>query len=738
MKGKTLLASLLVLASVLAGCRKESADSQFSLKYFGVTQIGPNLTVLLSPYYNNGVPSSFEITGITADDQAYDNSRSEFSIDAQSGIITVSGKASTVPGTYRVSVRCEVSCVSREFPKALEVQFMKGVPDGIRLSVPEATVDINDLQAASAAEIPSPVVTTDGDHVNISSYNILGVRFDQTPVDNVTTPHFSISEDGVVTIVKGAPFKVGTYAVDLKLNTACYGADSQEGIFANAFTLNVVSAPQSLSYTPSSGVIEEEQSEGVKTSHTSAAPVMVGSQEDVVWSIAAVTPACDKIAIDPATGVISIAEGHGLARGTTFLVDVNVKNKWSKDDGLTVPSAYAIEVVEFIYPIEGYSYPASSKKFATGWTIAPAPETKYVRSYAFAEPEADYVQYLTLDAITGELTVAKGNQMPEGSYEVKIAASNGKQEPVVATLALEIVENPYYFTYFAYGNNLGLSEEQTSGASQFRVASAAELTDLKASVKYTDLADVSNASWKVSSKNQLSGTAVSSSGEITFSGYKAAQCGVTFVTATTLDPDDADNSFSVTMPVFVDMPSALAGTTVVANPFVIRVNPKTGGRSAKLEHPGVDEDKFIIDYRRTFNYWNLEGVRSDGTPHESGTLNTNADNAQYFLQNIWKAHQKATGISSGFGAKAPISYYSNTSVAKTASQLDATPAYVDLAPGENRLTVKVNPGLWYDDGWADGVFMAQMTYVVDGDDSKINNGNQRFPVAIWLDKDFGE
>lgn len=738
MKGKTLFASLLVLASVLAGCRKEGADSQFSLKYFGVTQIGPNLTVLLSPYYNNGEPSSFEITGITVDDQAYDNARGEFSIDALSGVITVSGKASTVPGTYTASVRCLVGGAAREFPKALEVQFMKGVPDGIRLSVPEATVDINDLQATSAAEIPSPVVTTDGDHVNISSYNILGVRFDQTPVDNVTTPHFSISEDGVVTIVKGAPFKVGTYAVDLKLNTACYGADSQEGIFANAFTLNVVSAPQSLSYTPSSGVIEEEQSEGVKTSHTSAAPVMVGSQEEVVWSIAAVTPDCDKIAIDPATGVISIAEGHGLARGTTFLVDVNVKNKWSKDDGLTVPSAYAIEVVEFIYPIEGYSYPASLKKFATGWTIAPAPETKYVRSYAFAEPEAAYVQYLTLDAITGELTVAKGNQMPEGSYEVKIAASNGKQEPVVATLALEIVENPYYFTYFAYGNNLGLSEEQTSGASQFRVASAAELTDLKASVKYTDLADVSNASWKVSSKNQLSGTAVSSSGEITFNGYKAAQCGVTFVTATTQDPDDADNTFSVTMPIFVDMPSAVGGTTVTATPFVLRVNPKTGGRSTgALQHPGVDDAKFIIDYRRTFNYWNIDGVRSDGTSHESGTLNTNSDNTQYFLQNIWKAYQKASGLSSGFGSKTPISYF-NGNVAKTQTQLDCSPAYVDNAAGSNQFTLYVNPGVWYDDGWADGVFMAQMTYVTDGAIGGINNGSQRFPVAIWLDKDFGE
>ncbi len=738
MKGKSLFAAAAVLALLFSGCRKENADSQFSLRYFGVTQIGPNLTVLLTPYYNGGDPSDFEFMGFTRDGAAYDNASGEFSLNALTGVITVKGSAETVPGLYNVGVRCKVEGAVYEFANAVEVQFMKGVPEGISVTPSEAVLDVSDLSASSTAEIPSPVVSTDGDHVNISSYAISSVRYEQTPVDNVTTPHFTISDEGVVTIVKGAPFKVGTYAVDLKLNTACYGSDSEEGIFADAFILTVVSAPTGITYSPSSGVIEEEQGEGVKTSHTSPVPVMAGSQDDVVWSIAAVTPACDKIVMDPSIGVISIAEGHGLAKGTTFLVDVKVRNRWSKDDGLTVPSAYAVEVVEFIYPIEGYSYPASTRKFATGWTVAPAPETKYVRSYAFAEPTAEYVQYLHLDTITGEVTVDKGNKMPVGSYDVKIAASNGKQEPVVATLALEIVENPYYFTYFAYGNNLDLGEDVTGGASQFRVASAAELTSLTADVKYSDLADLSKAKWSTSSKNQLSGTSADADGTLKFNGYKAAQCGVVFVTAKTQDPEDSDNAFSVTVPVFVDMPSAVGGVTVTATPFVLRVNPKTGGRSAgSLAHPGVDDAKFIIDYRRTFNYWNIGGVRSDGTPHESGTLNTNADNSQYFLQNIWKAYQKASGLSSGFGSKTPISYY-NGNIAKTQAQLDCSPAYVDNAAGSNQFTLYVNPGIWYDEGWADGVFLAQMTYVTDGDITQLNSANQRFPMALWLDKDFGE
>lgn len=737
MKLKSLFVALCYACLAVAGCKKQSPDEEFSLRYFGVTQIGPNLTVSLTPYYNNGEPSQFAFSGITRNGEPYTGG-TEFSINEQSGVVTISGNEQTVPGMYKVGVSCVALGKSYVFAGAIEVEFLRGIPEGIKVTPAYADIDIDNLEEGSEAELPAPVVTTEGEHVKISAYRIANVRFEGEPVDNVTNPHFAISQEGVISIVKGAPYKVGTYSVDLKLNTACYGADSQEGFFADAFTMRVVSAPKAVSYSPDNGVIEEEL-DGMQTSHTSPVPVLTGSADEVVWSIANVTPATDKIAIDPATGVLSIAKGHGLAKDQTFVVDVNVRNKWSSPEGLTVEGAYSIEVVEFIYPIEGYGYTAASKKMATAWSVSPDPSTKYVRSYAFAEPEADYTKSLSLNTVTGELTALKGNSLPKGKYDVKIAASNGKQEPVVATFALEIVENPYYFTYFAYGNNLDLSETQTSGASQFRVASAAELTALSAPVKYTDLADVSKAEWKISAKNRLSGTTVSTDGTITFNGYTAAQCGVAFVTATTTDPEDLDNSFSVTVPVFVDMPSAVGGTTVTFTPFVLRVNPAKGGRSTmKAEHPGVDDDKFILDYRRTFNYWNISGVRTDGTALESGTLNTNSDNAQYFLQHLWTAFGKASGLSSGYGSKNAISFYNGASpvAPKTQKQLDVTPVYVDNSEGENRFTVMVNPGLWYDDGWADGVFLAQMTYVTDGNLANLNSGSQRFPLALWLDKDF--
>ena len=67
-----------------------------------------------------------------------------------------------------------------------------------------------------------------------------------------------------------------------------------------------------------------------------------------------------------------------------------------------------------------------------------------------------------------------------------------------------------------------------------------------------------------------------------------------------------------------------------------------------------------------------------------------------------------------------------------------TLAYVDNTDGSPyKGSVVVNPQVWYDDGWADGVFTGQMTFDVNGDAaylSNSNNKNQVFPIAIWFDK----
>lgn len=69
------------------------------------------------------------------------------------------------------------------------------------------------------------------------------------------------------------------------------------------------------------------------------------------------------------------------------------------------------------------------------------------------------------------------------------------------------------------------------------------------------------------------------------------------------------------------------------------------------------------------------------------------------------------------------------------SNLSRKLGYVDNTSGSsNKYSVVVNPNLWNDDGWADGVFMMTMTFTVDGNINNVNGGTEIRPIAIWLDK----
>ncbi|MGN0188350.1 MAG: surface glycan-binding family protein [Candidatus Cryptobacteroides sp.] len=169
---------------------------------------------------------------------------------------------------------------------------------------------------------------------------------------------------------------------------------------------------------------------------------------------------------------------------------------------------------------------------------------------------------------------------------------------------------------------------------------------------------------------------------------------------------------------------------------MLRVNPAIGGRSAVPEITGATKELFLMDYRRTFNYYNINGADADGVAFVNG-----APAAGKFLGYIWEDFSAATGLnlSSGaanYGGKVPMSYYNGTAL-KTEEQYACTPAYVDGTDGTEQFSVVVNPNLWqHNGGWADGVFTGQMTYVNDGLVKNVNNGTQIFPLAIWFDPTF--
>ena len=743
----SLIFCILAVLTVLSGCREESLEKDgFQLYYSGVTNIGPNLTVNLTANYFGGDPGDFAITGVKYEGTEYQGP--EFVINPENGTVTVAGVPETKPGNYSVSVSCKVGGNTLVYEDIIEVTFFKGIPDGIKVSPDTLLLDRSDLMSTSTANDTTAVVTTDGNHIAVTGYRIANVRFNDTAIDNVANPHFKVSEDGVITVLKNDNFQIGTYKIDLKMNTSSYGSDSEVGLFTDALTVKVVSVPVSFSYTPATGLLEEESL--VPTSFKSKEPVMTGSKEGVEWSIAGCTPENPKLTIDSQTGVLSVKEGHGLVKGVTYVIDVNVKNKYSEDNGLTIAGAYSLEVVGYIAPIEHFGYAETTKKQATGWELGPDDETdtEHIRYYSWTDESADYTKYLVLDQTTGTISTVKGNEMPIGKYNISVTAANGKEGgDVTAVLSLEVVRNPYYFTYFSYGNNLGLTEEQTKGTSQFRVKSGDELKGLSAEVKYSDLSDEAKAviKWSKKNGNKLNNLSIdSSTGMISFpeetgSSFTSEAMGIALITASVTDPEDEENSFSVTVPFCVDFAAAVNDVTITYNPFVIRVNPAGSARSSVPTFTGITQDKLLIDFRRSFNYYNIYGVDINGEEFVNGAPNKEGGS---FLQKIWDKFTEDTGLNkkdgaANYGAKLPVSFYNN-SIEKDADQLSKTGVYVDNSIGANQFSVVVNPGIWYVDGWADGIFTGQMTFATDGAIGSINNGGKRAPIAIWFDKDFEE
>ena len=100
-----------------------------------------------------------------------------------------------------------------------------------------------------------------------------------------------------------------------------------------------------------------------------------------------------------------------------------------------------------------------------------------------------------------------------------------------------------------------------------------------------------------------------------------------------------------------------------------------------------------------------------------------------FLYQMWKAYYNSIGSATvGTGSKDPISYYVNT------ARLGSALAYVEPATK----SVVVNANKWIDSNnvAANGAFIAQMTFVTDGNSGNVSNGSQVFPIWIWFDEKF--
>lgn len=748
---KTLAILLIICAMMNSACSEtETTDStKFVIYYSGMTDIGPSMVGQISKLtYKGNTPSDFAITQITHEGESYAGSC--FEIDTNTGAISINSTKDMATGLYKISVSCISSGQYYEFKDAVEVNFLKAVPDGITVTPNKLQIKYSDISSESTTELATAQVTTAGDHISIRNYEIINIRRGEEII--TAKDWFEISKSGKISIAKGNEnIEAGIYILDLKLVTAVNDAkENEEGIFENAIEINIISAPQALKYNPDNDVMEEETI--TATSYPkSSIPTLKGSQEDVVYSISEVSSvgivsgeenAIEKFSIDPVTGAISVAEGHGFKANQSYAVTVNVANKYCPD-GINFDAAFTLKVAEYIEPISGFEY--GNISFTQGTSF----QNSIKESFKGGLPITFELINLP-DELKGQLSIdqegtvyaPKGNTIPvlgnsdSYDYTVQVQAYNSKNinQPIITSFTLTVKKNKNFFTFIHCGNNLGEGGTALEGKeyqNQFRFYNQSEMTSQTFEIK-TDADPNVKISYKFDKYPNMKTGGKLSNGRLQITGWTDNYSGVFTITATAGEGEEA---ISVTAPIFVQFCTPVNGVQIEYTPLVLHVNPRYGGTSSVPKITGVtDYGKFILDYKRTFVYVNFGGKRteSDGSEHETGRLDKdeNTSEGSKFLVHLWQQCNN-----SGKSQNYPMSYYENN---KAKNDFSKTLGFVNNGI-ENKYVVTIRPGMWNDKGWASGFFRGEMIFELDGNTEFPNNtnaNNKILPFMIWLDPSY--
>lgn len=687
--------TMIVLMFVNVSCKDtETTDStKFALHYAGITDIGPSMSFNLgAPTYIGGAPSNFSITKVTLNDETYPTEC--FVINPDNGSISLLNTEELPTGTYKLTIACLSNGDYYEFKDAVTVNMLAKVPDGITMEPNVVTIDYVDLNSSEAS---AQVITEEGAHVSISKYEI---------IQEEGKEYFAISQTGKITVNTQYQGTIlpGQYILNLKLTTG-----AGVGIYENAVTFNITSKPLSLLYNPNSVKVEKN------IEFISSAPTLVGSNDDLSYQIKKITPTTNHISINPQTGIVTLQANNNSEIGTTYDVTITATNKYGNTD---FENVLTINIVAFINPITKFSYTSQSHIQATAFSFQPAIIDGDEISYEFVNLPNALVGQLAIDPTTGKISANQGNAIPTGNYTVTVKAQNVKSEKTTS-FTLSVTKNPNFFTFVNYGNNLNLSP--TKGyASQHRVYNSNELSALTLSPIETDLSQSVNATWSIE-KQSLSGVEINpDNGTLTFANaaWNNSKCFVIVVVTTA---GEGAAQVQVKTPVFIHCSAAVNGVTVEYTPFVFQVNPKNGGTFVEPTISGVDNRaNFLMDYRRTFNFYNIDGTHGDGQPKESGSL----------MNDVWTSYYTSIGSATvNTGAKAPLSFYDNSSA------LSQALGYID---NSNNQKLVINPNKWKgaDGEFANGVMIGQMTFVSNGNEGGVSSGSQIFPIAIWFNEKF--
>ena len=226
---KRLILSVVALCSVvLTSCEPEAltTESGFSLYYPAVSESAPGTILEVPPTWYGGKPSEFAIASVTFDGAAVETD--VFSINTETGAVKISTTDSTPVGNYVIGVTCKVNGKAHTFPKALALELMKPVPDGIVVEPAEISAKLSDLLSTPEdVKLPTAKIMSDGSsHVAIKEYLIANVYVDGK-LNNECKSWFKISEDGEFSILpNNSSFDAGIYTFDFKLTTYIAGKDS--------------------------------------------------------------------------------------------------------------------------------------------------------------------------------------------------------------------------------------------------------------------------------------------------------------------------------------------------------------------------------------------------------------------------------------------------------------------------------------------------------------------------------
>ena len=764
--------SIIAMLAIVLGISSCSDDfttdnDSFALHYTSMTDIGPSMTgvVIASPTYKGAAPYDFKITGVTytQGETSEPYTGDCFVINAENGAITINSTKDMKTGLYSISVSCYSGGRMYTYNNAVQVNFLKAVPEGIIVEPDFIEVKLADVMSKnSEAKFPTAQVTTENtaEHISITGYkmsNVVRLESDgsETVINNNKVELFSISDQGVITINKSDEYdkdvvKAGLYRIDLKLTTmASSFLEEEEGLFVDAVRINFSAAPTAISYEL--GCIEtgvENDQEKPRGGFNSSKPLIEGSSVDAVYEITAIkkssagtltnAPEAEKafFSIDPETGVISVPNTHTFTKGNVYKVSVKVTNP---DGSYTGEDALTLNVVEWVDPLADFTYEVGSMKQGMSFTSAAANygADSYVK-YSFKSVPEGYEDYFSIDEATGVVKIEKYNTLPRTDVEggspfvVEVQAKNFK-DVVTGKLEINVNENPNYFTYISYGNNL--VDDQTPGSiydNQFRFTSMEDVNKINRTPKI-DVKEGVSVNWVLKNKHHGANISVdTNTGVLTASikenNWNIYSMAVLFVTATVGEGADA---FERTFPLFFNYSKPVAGVTIEYTPFVLHVNPKMGGSSnvPTIKGDNINTSKVFIDYYNTNSYFNLNGVRSDGTPLEDGRVDKTDNTGSDFLHNLWDEYGKEPG---NYSANFPISYYDGN---KAKATLQNNLIYIDNSNSENKFKLFVNANKWYDDGWADGVFTGKFKFSTDGTQAPPTKNNT-FYMAIWFDKNY--